>query len=234
MKSLPLFVGCLWGGSTMAQTTSQVYGDTLTKQTQTFFMAGEAEWTTYQSELAEGHSSGQTAGFKIGGYTGESRVLGISLESVQQNAQFEYTQKSVHNQWNDLRFRARLGYFYPSIGVSLSELKLNSADQTTTHLYAQGYNGGLGARWPLSDTIVCELDHKSVFPFKTVDYLHQNGKILERHEANLNASIDVTKNLIDFLIGYRLRQFKFRSDENIESKEIQSAPFAGLRLGAYF
>ena len=47
----------VWSTELQAGTVSQVYGTTLTKQTQTAFVRAEAGWTTYESQAAQSNAT---------------------------------------------------------------------------------------------------------------------------------------------------------------------------------
>jgi hypothetical protein len=224
---------CVGTYSLQAQTTSQVYGDTLTRQTQTFFVTAEADWTTHNSQAVESNTSAATSSVSVGGYSGESRVLGVFFNSINQDLNFALNESSIRNNWNDLRLEARLGFIYPSVGVSMNQSKMVKAGETLTNFYGTGPNAGLGTKIPMTKTIMVEAE---AFVSSTTAAHDKDGKDIEvglRKEADIHATVDVTAQLVDFIIGYRAREYGVKVDDK-EYKEVQSAPFAGLRLGMYF
>ena len=119
---LALGAGACVATQASAQTVSQVYGDTLTRQTQTVFVRGDANFTTYQSEAADSNTTATTSTVTVGGFAGEKRTLGVYMSSNDQTIPFDLNKSSVKNAWRDLRMQARFGWFYPSVAVSMIEI----------------------------------------------------------------------------------------------------------------
>src|SRR5690606_34338643 len=152
---------------------------------------------------------------------------GVFADSTNQDMTFDLNDARIKNQWTDLRVQARLWFLYPSVGASLAEMTVSSADQTTVaELYGTGINYGLGAKVPLTHNMVIEADAKVARITANNDKGENNAELGERREARVQASFDVFKNYVDLLVGYKARQFSVEVAEQ-EYKEMQSAPFAG-------
>ena len=118
-----LFSIFLLAAPTMAQSTrSQVYGGTLTRQTQTFSVQSDVGLQTYESEAAGSNGTTSASTFKVGGFAGEARRVGILVTSANSTTNFQLNQTAVRSGWRDLDLQLRLGFINPFIVFSDSEI----------------------------------------------------------------------------------------------------------------
>lgn len=220
-------------GMSQAQTVSQVYGDSLTKQTQTVFVRADANFTTYESKAAGSNTTATTTSYAIGGYAGEKRALGVFASSNQQDITFGLNNNRVQNTWRDLHMQARFGWIYPQVVVAMNEMAIDKDGARIADLYGSGIGGGAGIYVPVIEAMVVHADGYVVNSNRARNTTANTVDVGQRLEVDLGASVDVIKNYVDFLIGYKVRRFDVTVDgESFE--EQQSAPYAGLQLGAYF
>jgi len=69
-----------------------------------------------------------------------------------------------------------------------------------------------------------------------IDFSDNTNKEVElgqRTEGEVGASIDIIDEYVDFVVGYKVRQFNLKIDGE-DFQEKQSAPYAGVQVGAYF
>ena len=91
---------CLFTSQALGQTRSQVYGTTLTKQTQAAFVQYDYGWQTYRSEAAESNATANVQSITFGGYAGESRRLGVYFSSDSSQTTFDLNNSDVATTWN--------------------------------------------------------------------------------------------------------------------------------------
>ncbi len=216
-----------------AQTVSQVYGDALTKQTQTVFIRADMNYTTYQSKAAGSNTSATTSSYAIGGYVGEKRALGFFMTSDDQDVKFELSNGRITNSWNDIHMQARFGWFYPQVVVSMHEMTVDRDGTRVLDSYGNGIGGGLGLFLPVTNSMVVHADGYIVKNSKNRNNTANDVEIGDRVDVDIGASVDVIQHYIDFLIGYKVRTFKLIIDDQTYNEQ-QSAPYIGIQLGAYF
>jgi hypothetical protein len=227
----------LWlvGSSTdgLAQTRSQVYGSSLTRQTMTAYVQDDVSMNTYDSEAAGSKEVAQSNTWCIGTYAGEGRDLGILFRSSDNIVPFALNQSYLRANFKDTVMQWRLGWVYPALAAGLTEIETSSTENGNFNLYGANIGAGVGVFIPLFA--------KSVFYVNSMVYQTPNAwdksgkdvKLGQRLEQDIGASIDLTENVIDLMVGYRTRQYKVTSGEKTFN-EITLGAYAGLRLGLYF
>lgn len=215
------------------QTRSRVYGDQMTKQSQTLYFQGDVQATTYESEAAGSKDSNETTSLTVGAWTGEGRILGFEMKSTDADTKFNLNGSSVRTSFKDVRMMTRLGWIQPSIGATLSEIDVKSSEANTVGVYSTGLNAGVKVAVPVTLELVTYAEAAISHPTKTYDKLDQGTKLGDRSDADIGASYDLTETAVDLLVGYRVRNFKIDTD-SASFNESTSGAYAGLRLGLYF
>jgi hypothetical protein len=238
MKALgPALILCLTklllANEASAQTRSQVYGDSLTKQAQTLYLRADSGMTTFDSEAAGSKDTRSTQDFEVGGWLGEARIAGIKVQSREDKVPFELNQSKLNNSFTDVRLLARLWWFIPSIGMSLSEVNVSRADTQTVGLFGTGISAGLGANVTLYPGILLAGDYLTVRSNNVYDKLTQTSKLGHREEIDGHIAFDLTERIVDLIVGYRMRKFEIETTDETY-KELAQGAYAGIRLGVYF
>jgi len=216
-----------------AQTRSQIYGSSLTQQTMTAYVQGDMVLNTYESEAAGSKESNTSTTWKIGVYAGESRKLGIQFRSSENYVPFDLNESSLAASWKDTIMQWRLGWFYPALAVGLSEIEVSSSSDASFDLFGASVGAGLGVFIPLFRKAVF---HATTMVFETPNSWDKKGedvKLGQRIEQDIGTSIDLTKDTIDFVVGYRTRSYTVSWNGNTYNENNQGA-YAGLKFGLYF
>jgi hypothetical protein len=233
-----LWIACL--NQAQAGSVSQVYGSTLTKQTQTAFIRAESGWTTYNSETANSNATVPTTAAAIGVFAGESRRLGLMFRHADYSIPFALNNSEARTKYYDLKMQARFGFFYPSISVSQMELSVKSpideSDttlQSVANMFGNAYGGGLGVYIPLTTQIVIHADFSRLKGTNVSDKDGKQVQITGRQDLEIAATADIIKNLLDLSVGYQQKRYDLEID-NVGYRETLSTPFAAMQLGLYF
>jgi len=216
-----------------AQTRSRVYGDQLTKQSQTLYIQGDVQATTYDSEAAGSKESNETTTIAVGAWTGEGRTVGIEMLSTDAETNFSLNSSKVSTSFRDIKLRTRLGWFIPSIGASLTELDIKTPDANEVGVYATGVNAGLKVAVPITLEMVVHGEGSISHPTKSFDKLSQGDSLGGRTDFDLGASYDLSATAVDLLVGYKIRSLTIKSADQ-DYNESTAGAYAGLRLGIYF
>lgn len=216
-----------------AQTRSRVYGDQLTKQSQTFYIQGDVQATTYESDAAGSKEANETSTLTVGAWTGEGRVVGVEMISSEAETKFSLNSNTVRTSFRDIKLKTRLGWLIPSVGASLTELDIKTPETSEVGVYATGVNAGLKISVPITLEMVVSAEGSVSRPTKTYDKLGQGDSLGDRADFDLGASYDLTETAVDLLVGYKVRSLKIKSSEQ-DFTEATSGAYAGIRLGVYF
>ncbi len=214
-------------------TRSQVYGGTLTRQTQTFYMQSDVGLQTYESEAVASNATTSASTFRIGGYAGESRRVGISFTSAASDTAFQLNNTEVRSEWKDFDLQLRLGFINPFLVVSDSEMVIAGDELEDLHIFSQGVGAGATIQAPLTDYIIATASTKHVVSTKAHDRFGHEVKMGARSEVDFNAAIDVSEHVVDYYVGYKARTYSLTVD-GVEATENQSMPYTGVRMGFYF
>ena len=220
-----------------AQTRSQVYGSDLEKQAMTVFVEADMAQTTYDSKTAESKESQQTPTYKIGGWVGENRNVGLIASTTESSVPFALNDSSMRTAMKDLKMRARFGWVSPTIAATLTEVKVSRAEANVVDLYGTGYGVGAEVQVPLHDTVVVAAEG---MVFKTPSSFARGAEpgapesaLGDRVEGDVSASVDLTMRTLDLVVGYKVRNYSIIVDEETKKEKAQGA-YVGLRLGLYF
>ncbi len=233
LTTLVCLLAFLLNATGQSQTRSQVYGDNLTKQAQTFYVRADTGMTTFDSEAAGSKETRSTQDFEVGGWLGETRLAGIKVQSREDDVPFELNQSQLANKFTDVRMMARLWWFIPSVGVSLSEVDVSRADVKTVGLFGTGLNAGLGVNVNLYPGILFSGDFMKVKSNHVYDKLSQSDNLGDRDEIDGHIAFDLTERVVDLIVGYRVRKYEIETAAEAYSEQAQGA-YAGIRLGLYF
>lgn len=219
--------------SLSAQTRSQVTGDNFAKQAQTLYIRGDVGTSTFDSKAAASKDTHSAISYELGGWFGESRVIGLSIKNQIDVVPFSLNNSESSTNFTDVRLKARIWGIIPSVGVSLSEVDIKREDVKTVGLFGTGMNMGLGGTGTLYPGIVLNGDVMLVKSTHMFDKLALEHKLGDRQEADVHIAFDITDRLIDLLVGYRLRSYEIETPTET-FKESAQGIYAGLRLGVYF
>ncbi len=216
-----------------AQTRSQVYGDDLTKQAQTLYVSAVTGMTTFESEAAGSKETQSTNSYEIGGWFGEARLVGLKVSSHADSVPYALNNSSSRQKFTDVRMAARLWWFTPSVGVSVSEVDIEQTGAKTVGLFGTGMNAGLGLNVSVYKGVVVNADMMTVRSNNVYDKLSQQSELGQRNEADTHLAFDLTDRIIDLIVGYRKQDYTISTETKTYAETSQGA-YAGLRVGVYF
>lgn len=219
--------------SSLAQTRSQVTGDNGAKQAQTLFIRSEFGSSSFDSQAAASKETRTANAHEVGGWFGESRIVGLSVRSQVDEVPFTLNDSESRSNFTDVRLKGRIWGIIPSVGVSLSDISVERAGVKTVGLFGTGLNAGLGGSGTLYPGIVLNGDLMMVKSNNVYDKLQEGSKLGDRLEADAHISFDVTDRILDLLVGYRVREYKIET-ASASFKEKSQGIYAGARLGVYF
>jgi hypothetical protein len=228
-----ILVASFAASGAFAQTRSQVYGSSLTKQTMTAYIQDDFAMNTYESEAAGSKEVHGSNTWSIGTYAGEGRDLGICFRSAENTVPFTLNNSYLRANFRDTMMQWRLGWVYPTIAGGLSELKSTSTDSGNFDLYGTSLGAGVGVNVPLFAKAVFYANGMVFETPKAWDKSGQSVTLGQRVEKDIGASIDLTEDIIDFVVGYRTRDYKIRVEQD-SYQETTLGAYAGIRLGLYF
>lgn len=233
-RAMAVVIGfCALTTGAWAQTRSQVYSGILTQETQTVFVRSDVGIETLDSQSAASKDTTSAVQSSIGGWAGEERLVGINFTNADLVVPFALNGSRSHTAFRDVRMMARFGWLIPSVGVSMAEVDVSNAGAPIVGLFGTGFNTGIAFEAPLAPFLVVHGESVVTEYASVYDKLGQGSKLSRRIDADINASFDVTQRMVDFLVGYRARQYGLEVADKKYRERAQGA-YVGLRLGIYF
>ena len=123
--------------------------------------------------------------------------------------------------------------FSPYVAAGQNELKVKRDGVEAADVYGTNVGGGLKVAVPLTSSILVHADGRTLTEVTTHDKDAREASSEGLLEGEVAASVDIIEKYVDVVVGYKHRSYSFKvEDETFD--EVQSAPFAGMRLGLYF
>jgi len=215
------------------QTRTLVYGTELEKQTMTLFVQGDTSMMAWESEAAASKETKQTNTIGLGGWVGESRNVGIIMSSSDTTIPFSLNDSSLRVAQRDIKMKSRIGFIYPTVAATLTEVNVKKAGVTTTDLYATGYGAGIEGQVPLHRMVMVNAEVLGYRLPSSYDKTGQEVALGNRIEGDANLNFAVTDRAVDLLVGYKYKEWSLEVNDEVSNERAQGA-YMGLRLGLYF
>ena len=226
----------------------QFNGSESVKQTMTTYLQYDLSTDTYESNAASSKETAVGGTITFATAAGIHRDVGISLKSSKNSVKFSLNNNSMEQHFRDLLIHYRLGWVYPAITASLSEIAIEKTNGEYVDIYRSTFGAGIAVVIPMMDKFMLSTSfkffQKPELP-KFSDLLNSanavpegerhrlNANLGSRNEFDIGTSIDIAREYLDFTCGYRINSYTI-DIESKPHKESQSGPYAGIRLGAYF
>jgi hypothetical protein len=227
------FAGLTSASMIHAQTRSQVYGSSLTKQTQTFYVQGDIGITTVESDTVQSKETINATSWEFGGFAGEGREIGLAFQGAQHNIDFSLNNADMQTNWQDAVMIGRLWWLYPKVTAGLSRVKISADNQELVNFYAPTIGAGLGLYIPLWDRIVIATDYMVRKAQRVQDSTDHEVAMGNRVDGQVAISVDVTPQMFDLVFGFRHKSYELTVDGQ-KFDESAQGPFLGTRMGFYF
>ena len=216
-----------------AQTRSQVYGSELEKQTMTLFVQGDTSMMAWDSGTAASKETKQTSTLTMGGWVGENRNVGIIMSSSDATVPFSLNDASLRVAQRDIRMKGRIGFVYPTVAATLTEVGVKATGEEVVDVYATGYGAGVEAQYPLHRMVLVTGEVLSFRIPNTYDKAGRDVAMGNRLEVDSNLNFDVTPRSVDLLVGYKYKKWSLEIEDESKDEKAQGA-YLGLRMGLYF
>lgn len=216
-----------------SQTVSQMYGDTITKQIPTFFVRGDYEWLTLDSDTVDSNGSASATSVQMGTYAGESRELGLFVNAQDKKVDFRESYSKFDSQAYDITMQYRLWFLYPSVSLHWNEMQIDKDGANIVELQARGTGAGIDFKVPLTRKIIIEGGIHQTLNLTTNDLQGRDIKLNSTQEFEVAANLDLIPFYLDLLVGYKQKRLSLSIDD-ADYEEFNSSPFAGIQTGIYF
>lgn len=198
----------------------------------TFFLDTTFGFTTFKSKLVDSNDTGTGLTYSLGGNAGVNRNYGFILRTDSSATTFALNESKVTQVWQDTIIRYRLGYFYLGVLFDTLDFKVNSQGTELLDVAGSGMGGNAGFFVPIGRIGSFYLDATSVTLSTFRNVLATEVKGGSRMDIDLGANFDVTKQLLDFVVGYRQRTMSFTTDQAYA--EAYYITYLGFRFAVYF
>jgi len=198
----------------------------------TAFASFDAGAQTYKSEMLESNDTGYGYSYSVGFYAGADRSLGIILKNDATKIAFELNNSDVEQNWLDSTIRYRMGPFYLGAIISNMTLLVKQDGTELRDATGSGYGGNAGMQFDLNRDYGVFLDIASVSITEARDVDQRDITVGPRTDADLGMLFHVTRQSVDFLLGYRYRQLAIKLDDSYS--ELITTTYMGFRFNLFF
>lgn len=188
--------------------------------------------STYKSKMVLSNDTGSSITYSLGGYGGEANDLGFAIKKFSDSIAFELNDSAIATSFQDSILKYRMAFFYVGVVFSQIEMIANKEGTDLVDSAGSGMGGNLGIILPIGRIGAFFLDVTSVTYSKTRNELTSEVNTGARMDIDLGTSFDITRNLIDFLMGYRQRTLAITIDESYS--ELSMSTYLGLRFAFFF
>ena len=222
----------------------------------TFFFDSKFGLVTYKSEIVASNETSTSVAYGFGVYAGRDRDIGFFLNNESTTVAFELNGASLTSTWRDLIIRYRLGPTYLGLVVNDSTFVIARPDPESTDaeppsenfvdLSGSGYGVNLGLQIPMGkrgshaylDIIsVSSLTVKEAIVKNSSDTIvngtREAATLASRTDMDLGGAIDLTKDMIDAIVGYKTRTYTMTVD-GTSYTDTTSSTYLGLKFSWIF
>jgi len=198
----------------------------------TAFASFEGGAMTYKSEMLESNDAGYGFAYAVGFYAGAERSLGIILRNDSSKIAFALNNSDITQNWLDSTIRYRVGPFYLGGIISNMSLVVKQDGTELRDATGSGYGGNAGMHLNLNRYYDVFLDASSVSISTARDVEERDITIGPRTDVDLGMMFHVTRQSVDFVLGYRYRQLAIKLDESYS--ELITTTYMGFRFNLFF
>ena len=218
------------------------------RQTMTSYVQYDLSTNTYESDTAQNKETAESSSVTFATSAGSQKLIHIALRSSRSHVKFALNGNTMYNHFRDILIGYRLGWFSPALTATLTEIQVTKTNQEYIDIYRASLGAGISMMIPLMDRMVAYGDVRfyqepEIPRFNNIlasaDAVpDRSPRQLEasmggRSEMDIGASIDVAREVLDFVVGYRVKSYNLLV-EGEEQNEYQGGIYAGFKIGAYF
>lgn len=174
----------------------------------TAFIKAGGGLSTYKSKMVDSNDTSTLIEYSIGAYAGLERDFGMIIRKDQATTPFSLNDSSILTTWQDYILKYRYGPVYLGAVLGSAEIDANKeGDAEYLKARGSGYGLNLGFMIPVGKYSMFNIDVLAVSNSTAVDLNKKEVGIGQRLDYDINASFDLTKSMLDFVVGYKYRTY---------------------------
>ncbi len=203
------------------------------EQTPTFYLEGSGSYVTYKSKLVASNDTTTGIRYGLGSSAGVDRSLGMFYSKETVSTPFELTTSTILA--NESHIFIYYLWYYFRFGISFDNYATDVKKDGEEYLQirADGYGGNFSFLLPVSKKTIFLMQTNFFTPGAAVDILQNTVTLGPIMDVDIGAVMDLTKDLLDFTVGFRYKTFSISVD-GTSNAELISAPYMGMKMGAQF
>lgn len=188
--------------------------------------------STYKSKMVVNNDTGSSISYSLGGSAGDERQFSFFIKTYSNSTDFELNDSSIKTMWRDSIIRYRFYFLYFGAAFSQVEIEANREGTDILDAAGSGICGNVGMQFSMGRAGHFYLDFLSGSMSKVRNALDDEVKIESRSEIDVGMGFDVTKKLIDFIVGYRQNSLTIKITDSY--KETLMTTYLGFRFAGHF
>lgn len=219
-NSMILSLWCTWSLSVRAS-TKDLFPD--------FYFQTQYAFTTAKSKLVVSNDLGSTLSYGLGSFAGSDANLGFKIWFSTDTLSFGLNSSSLAISWQDNVVVYRLGPFFIGPVFSQAELKANKEGSDIIDAVGSGIGAETGVKFAIGKSSALHLLVTSVNINAMKDTSNKSVSIGQRLDIDIGARVDITRELLDFVFGYKTRTMSLSYD-SVSYSEAMYFTYVGFDL----
>lgn len=190
-------------------------------------------FTTHKSQLLVSNETTQAIRYTVGLFAGDDKSISVALSSETVSTVFLLNNASMDLAFTDTYVRYHLWFLY--VGAIIESATMTAVDTSGTTLFdlsSSGFGGNFGANIAFGRGAMFNFNVDFITTSQVIDIQESDVLVDPRFVIDLGLSFDVTRKMIDLIVGYRMNSYGITTDANYA--EDLTTTYFGLGADLYF
>jgi hypothetical protein len=177
-----------------------------------FYIQTQYAFTTAKSKLVVSNDLGSTLGYGLGSFAGNNANLGFKIWFSTDTISFGLNSSALTIGWQDNVVLYRMGPFFIGPIFSKAEITANKEGTDIIDAVGSGIGAETGVKFAVGKSSALHFIVSAVNINAMKDTSNKSVSIGQRLDIDLGARVDVTRDLVDFVFGYKTRSMSISYD----------------------
>ena len=171
-------------------------------------------FSTYKSKLLQSNDTSSSLRYAVGVYAGRDKTISVAISSDSASTAFELNSSQYDTTFFDTYIRYHFWYLYFGAMINSTTMKATNDSGTVFDLTGSGFGGNFGGRFPFGKGSEVIFNVDSVTTSEVQEITNTTVSVNPRLLIDIGASFNVTRRLIDFIVGYRMNTYSVTTDSS--------------------
>jgi hypothetical protein len=187
---------------------------------------------TIKSELVASHDLAVATRYGARGFLGQAKDVGVSFMMEATSATFTLNESSIISGWMDTTLFYKMQSFHMGLVISTLSMTTTKEAADLFELSGSGFGGTLGFSGKIDRVGSVGFDATVVALGELTEVNKKDVTIGSRTDVDLHLNLDITKQALDFVIGYRYRSLPVTYESSFT--DVSYTFYLGLATSLFF